>query len=131
MRKSLRIEAASGEGLAGRGGVRIRLVRLGRKKLPYYRIIVASSRSRRDGKFLEMVGVYNPLPGNNTSPELHRLANTGKIIILELTRTSSPSLQPISISVKEFYAEALCTMNPLRYLILLHDEIVFSPISSI
>lgn len=61
MRRSLRIEAA--EELAGKGGVRIRLVRIGRKKLPYYRIIIANSRSRRDGKFLEMVGHYNPMPG--------------------------------------------------------------------
>lgn len=61
MKTPLRIEAA--EGLAGKGGVRIRLVRIGRKKLPYYRIIIANSRSRRDGKFLEMVGHYNPMPG--------------------------------------------------------------------
>jgi ribosomal protein S16 len=65
MRKPLRIEAA-GDGMAGRGAVRIRLVRFGRKKLPYYRIIIANSRSRRDGRFLEMVGHYNPMPGKDS-----------------------------------------------------------------
>lgn len=65
MRKPLKVEAL-GEGLAGRGTVRIRLVRFGRKKLPYYRIIIASSRSRRDGRFLEMVGHYNPMAGKDS-----------------------------------------------------------------
>ncbi len=41
--------------------VKIRLTRLGRKKLPYYRIIVADVESKRDGKFLDIVGTYDPL----------------------------------------------------------------------
>ncbi len=41
--------------------VRIRLTRLGRKKQPFYRIIVADSESSRDGKFLDVVGTYDPL----------------------------------------------------------------------
>ncbi|MDR0476703.1 MAG: 30S ribosomal protein S16 [Desulfobulbaceae bacterium] len=40
--------------------VRIRLTRLGRKKKPSYRIIVADSQSPRDGKFLDIVGTYDP-----------------------------------------------------------------------
>jgi small subunit ribosomal protein S16 len=40
--------------------VRIRLTRLGRKKKPFYRIIVADSESSRDGKFLDIVGTYDP-----------------------------------------------------------------------
>ncbi|MDR3089755.1 MAG: 30S ribosomal protein S16 [Desulfobulbaceae bacterium] len=40
--------------------VRIRLTRLGRKKKPFYRIIVADSQAPRDGKFLEIVGTYDP-----------------------------------------------------------------------
>ena len=40
--------------------VKIRLARHGAKKRPYYRIIVADSRSPRDGKFIEEVGRYNP-----------------------------------------------------------------------
>jgi small subunit ribosomal protein S16 len=40
--------------------VRIRLTRLGKKKKPFYRIIVANSENRRDGKFLDVVGTYDP-----------------------------------------------------------------------
>jgi small subunit ribosomal protein S16 len=41
--------------------VRIRLTRKGRKKQPFYRIVVADSHSCRDGKFLDIVGTYDPL----------------------------------------------------------------------
>lgn len=41
--------------------VRIRLSRLGRIKKPFYRIVVSNSESPRDGKFLEVVGTYDPL----------------------------------------------------------------------
>jgi small subunit ribosomal protein S16 len=42
--------------------VRIRLARGGRKKKPFYRIVVASSGAPRDGRFIERIGTYNPLP---------------------------------------------------------------------
>ena len=41
--------------------VKVRLARLGRKKKPFYRIVVANSEAPRDGKFLETLGTYNPL----------------------------------------------------------------------
>jgi len=41
--------------------VKIRLQRKGRKKRPYYHIVVADSRSKRDGKYIERIGSYNPL----------------------------------------------------------------------
>ncbi len=41
--------------------VKIRLRRMGAKKAPYYRIIVADSRSPRDGRFIEELGTYDPL----------------------------------------------------------------------
>ena len=41
--------------------VRIRLARHGAKKRPFYRIVVADNESPRDGRFLEIVGTYNPL----------------------------------------------------------------------
>ena len=41
--------------------VKIRLKRMGAKKSPFYRIVVADSRSPRDGRFIETVGTYNPL----------------------------------------------------------------------
>ena len=40
--------------------VKIRLARHGAKKRPYYRVVVADSRARRDGRFIEEVGRYNP-----------------------------------------------------------------------
>jgi small subunit ribosomal protein S16 len=40
--------------------LRIRLRRLGKKRQPYYRIVVAERRERRDGDFIEMIGSYNP-----------------------------------------------------------------------
>ena len=40
--------------------VKIRLTRVGSKKKPFYRIIVADSRSPRDGKFIEKIGSYDP-----------------------------------------------------------------------
>jgi small subunit ribosomal protein S16 len=41
--------------------VKIRLKRMGSKKRPFYRIVVADSRSPRDGRFIAQVGTYNPL----------------------------------------------------------------------
>jgi len=41
--------------------VKIRLRRIGAKKAPFYRIVVADSRSPRDGRFIEEIGYYNPL----------------------------------------------------------------------
>ena len=40
--------------------VKIRLTRLGKKRAPFYRIIVADSRSPRDGRFIDQVGTYDP-----------------------------------------------------------------------
>ncbi|EKN63858.1 SSU ribosomal protein S16P [Schinkia azotoformans MEV2011] len=41
--------------------VKIRLKRMGQKKAPFYRVVVADSRSPRDGRFIEEIGVYNPV----------------------------------------------------------------------
>jgi small subunit ribosomal protein S16 len=41
--------------------VKIRLARLGAKKNPFYRVVVADSRSRRDGPFIEILGTYDPM----------------------------------------------------------------------
>ena len=41
--------------------VKIRLTRMGQKKKPYYRIVVADSRSPRDGRIIESIGTYNPV----------------------------------------------------------------------
>lgn len=41
--------------------VKIRLKRMGSKRNPFYRIVVADSRSPRDGRFIEQIGTYNPV----------------------------------------------------------------------
>ncbi len=41
--------------------VKIRLKRMGAKKSPFYRVVVADSRTSRDGKFIEEIGTYNPM----------------------------------------------------------------------
>ena len=41
--------------------VKIRLKRMGTKKFPFYRVVVADSRYPRDGRFIEEIGTYNPL----------------------------------------------------------------------
>lgn len=40
--------------------VRIRLTRMGRKKVPFYRVVVADAKAPRDGRFIEIVGTYDP-----------------------------------------------------------------------
>ena len=51
--------------------VKIRLRRLGSKKSPFYRIVVADSRRARDGRFIEEIGYYNPL----TDPKTVKIDN--------------------------------------------------------
>lgn len=51
--------------------VKIRLKRIGAKKNPFYRIIVADSRAPRDGRFIEEIGYYNPL----TEPKTIKIDN--------------------------------------------------------
>ena len=46
--------------------VKIRLKRMGAKKSPFYRIVVADSRYPRDGRFIEQIGTYNPLTNPST-----------------------------------------------------------------
>ena len=46
--------------------VKIRLARHGAKKRPFYRIVAADNEAPRDGKFLETLGTYNPLPEPET-----------------------------------------------------------------
>jgi small subunit ribosomal protein S16 len=45
--------------------IKIRLARGGAKKRPFYRIVVADSRSPRDGRFIERIGSYNPMVGHD------------------------------------------------------------------
>ena len=54
--------------------VRIRLARGGAKKKPYFRIVVADQRCKRDGRYLERIGFYNPMvKGNRFEIDAERL----------------------------------------------------------
>ena len=53
--------------------VKIRLRRMGAKKAPFYRIVVADSRCPRDGRFIEEIGTYDPMAeGENSKIDLER-----------------------------------------------------------
>ena len=53
--------------------VKIRLRRMGAKKSPFYRIVVADSRCPRDGRFIEEIGTYDPMAeGENIKVDLER-----------------------------------------------------------
>ena len=53
--------------------VQIRLRRMGAKKAPFYRIVVADSRCPRDGRFIEEIGTYDPMAeGENIKVDLER-----------------------------------------------------------
>lgn len=75
--------------------VRIRLRRLGAKKAPFYRIVVADSRSPRDGRFIEEIGYYNPI----TEP------STIKVDAEKAQKWLSTGAQP-SDTVKSLFARA-------------------------
>ena len=54
--------------------VSIRLRREGTKNRPYYKVVVADRRSPRDGKFIEMIGTYDPkIPGRNSTLKIDRV----------------------------------------------------------
>lgn len=55
--------------------IKIRLTRMGRKKKPFYRVVAADIRAPRDGKFLEVLGTYDPLaePGKKTAFKADRV----------------------------------------------------------
>ncbi|MGH9043964.1 MAG: 30S ribosomal protein S16 [Acidimicrobiales bacterium] len=49
--------------------VKLRLVRMGKKKQPTYRVVAADSRAPRDGRFLEILGVYAPRGASRAEPQ--------------------------------------------------------------
>jgi small subunit ribosomal protein S16 len=57
--------------------VHIRLTRKGRKKQPFYRIVVADSQAPRDGKFLDIVGTYDPMQNPAASASTTRNSKPG------------------------------------------------------
>ena len=57
--------------------LRIRLARGGAKKRPFYRIVVADSRSPRDGRFIEKIGFYNPMVPKDHPERVRKMGKKG------------------------------------------------------
>ncbi|SCY55139.1 small subunit ribosomal protein S16 [Lachnospiraceae bacterium XBB2008] len=72
--------------------VKIRLRRMGKKKEPYYRVVVADSRSPRDGRFIAELGTYDP----NTDP------STFKVDEEEAKKWLANGAQPTEVVAKLF-----------------------------
>ncbi len=72
--------------------VKIRLRRMGKKKEPYYRVVVADSRSPRDGRFIAEIGTYDP----NTDP------STFKVDEEEAKKWIANGAQPTEVVTKLF-----------------------------
>ena len=70
--------------------VRIRLQRHGRKGRPFYWIVVADSRSRRDGRYLEKLGTYDP----NVNPAIVNIITPVIIALLKVSKILSYFLAP-------------------------------------
>ena len=77
--------------------VKIRLRRMGQKKAPFYRIIVADSRSPRDGKCIDEIGTYDP----NTEP------STYKVDEEKAKKWLSNGAQPTEVVAKIFKAAGI------------------------
>jgi len=79
--------------------VRIRLARMGRKRRPFYRVVAADSRAPRDGRFIEVLGTYNPM----TSPSTIDLKMDA--IKAWQSKGAQPSERVVKL-MKQFEAEA-------------------------
>ena len=66
--------------------VKIRLRRMGAKKAPYYRVVVADSRYPRDGRFIEEIGTYNPVSLPPRSPSMLTAPASGSRLALSPLR---------------------------------------------
>src|SRR5438552_1318928 len=65
--------------------VSIRLRREGTKNSPYYKVVVADRRSPRDGKFIEIIGAYDPKkPGHNSTLKIDRIEYPDDMVLTEI-----------------------------------------------
>ena len=88
--------------------VKIRLQRKGRKKRPFYHIVVADARSPRDGKFIQNLGVYNPM----TKPATVELDRDKA---LQWLQNGAQPTETVN-SIFRFKSESLCARNDNIYL---------------
>ena len=86
--------------------VKIRLRRMGAKKRPFYRLVVADARSPRDGRFIEQLGIYDPL----TSPATIRL--DGEKVHAWLSKGAQPSDAARSLLQREGILEGAPVRHP-------------------
>ncbi len=77
--------------------VKIRLTRLGDKKSPFYRVVVADSRVARDGKYIEQIGTYNPLANPAEIKINNELASKWLKNGAEPTETAKTLLQRVGL----------------------------------
>lgn len=78
--------------------VKIRLKRMGTKKLPFYRVVVADSRYPRNGRFLEEIGIYDPLK----DPSFFRVdANRVKYWVLNGAQPTNAIMKLLKINKVE------------------------------
>lgn len=87
--------------------VKIRLKRMGSKKNPFYRVVVADGRSPRDGRFIEQLGYYNPL----TDPATIKLDGDATLAWLQKGAQPSDTVRTIlsSEGILQKYHEARFT----------------------
>lgn len=87
--------------------VKIRLKRMGSKKNPFYRVVVADGRSPRDGRFIEQLGYYNPL----TEPATIKLDGDATLAWLQKGAQPSDTVRTIlsSEGILQKYHEARFT----------------------
>lgn len=88
--------------------VKIRLTRMGKKKKPFYRLVVADSRSPRDGKFIEILGYYDPLP----EPPVIKVNEERALLWLE--RGAQPSDTAKSLLSKVGIWDKFCQVKEAR-----------------
>jgi small subunit ribosomal protein S16 len=86
--------------------VKIRLRRMGAKKRPFYRLVVADARSPRDGRFIEQLGIYDPL----TSPATIRI--DGEKVQQWISKGAQPSDAARSLLQREGILEGPAVRHP-------------------
>src|SRR5216683_1661123 len=64
--------------------VKIRLKRVGKKKAPSYRVVIADARSPRDGRIIDNIGWYNPLVDDPAAVQVREVRNDRSVLALEL-----------------------------------------------
>ena len=84
---------------------RIRLRRVGRKNLPLYRIVVADQESPRDGRFIEVIGTYNP-KGQTSADKIQVARMVERLLGVTLTGVRDDATDALAIAIGCAYLAA-------------------------